>query len=258
MKKSARIILITLLSFALYFILDELYFRSLRSSINANLNQIGISHIITYIILGIPIFIGTLLLHQPKDFFKSLGLDKPILQGAIFSFLCTLPMFLGYGSVFEFNSNISVDRILVGVLAAAFFEELYFRGFLFGQLFRYTKLGFIPAVILGAVLFGLVHLYQGKETSEIIGIFLVTFSGGLLFAWLYAEWNYNLWVPIFLHLFMNLSWDLFNVDDSALGGNYANIFRMATIALSIILTIIYKRRRAWSMEVNRKTLLRRV
>lgn len=256
MTKGQKTILITLLAFAAYFILDELYFRSLRSSINSSLQQIGLSHTITYLILGIPIFLGTVLLHEQKDFFKSLGLNKSILQGAAFSFLCTLPMFLGYGSVFEFNSNISLDKILIGVIAAALFEELYFRGFLFGQLFRYTKLGFIPAVILGAILFGLVHLYQGKETSEIIGIFLVTFSGGLLFAWLYAEWNYNLWVPIFLHLFMNLSWDLFNVDDSALGGHYANIFRMATIALSIILTIIYKRRRGWSMEVNRKTLLK--
>jgi len=169
--------------------------------------------------------------------------------------LCTLPMFIGFAILFDFDTELSLNSILVTVVAAAFFEELYFRGFLFGQIFRYTRWGFIPSILLGAILFGLVHLYQGTEPGEIIGIFLITFMGGILFAWTYVEWNYNLWAPIFLHLFMNLSWGLFAVSDNALGGMYANIFRVITITLTIILTLLYKRRNKIPLEVKRSTLL---
>lgn len=57
-----------------------------------------------------------------------------------------------------------------------------------------------------------------------IGIFLLTFAGAIFFTWQYVEWQYNLWVPIFTHTFMNFSWTLFQIDNSALGGFKANIF----------------------------------
>ncbi|MEL7123914.1 MAG: CPBP family intramembrane glutamic endopeptidase, partial [Bacteroidota bacterium] len=122
------------------------------------------------------------------------------------------------------------------------------------NIFRYTRLGFLPSVLLGALLFGFVHLYQGSEFNEIVGIFLVTFLGGILFAWLYAEWNYNLWVPIFLHMFMNLAWELFSVSSNALGGTYSNIFRAATIFLAIVLTLMYKKRRGEVILINKSTI----
>lgn len=255
MSKTLGVFVITLLSFGVYFLLDELYFRDVRKWLNESINQVGVSHIIAYALFGIPIFVGTLLLHGPGKFLESLGLDKSLLKGAGFALLCTLPMFLGFALLFDFNKEISWTTILIGVVAAGFFEELYFRGFLFGQLYRYTRLGFILAVFLGALIFGLIHLYQGSEFGELVGIFLVTFLGGILFAWAYAEWNFNLWVPIFLHLFMNLAWELFSVSDNALGGVYSNIFRVITIALIIVLTIIYKRRSGIPLEVNKQTVL---
>ena len=253
MKKQHITLLITLLAFGLYFLVDEQYFSALRTWINGFINQIGISHILAYLIVGIPIFIGVLYLHGKNKWAESLGLDQPIVKGLLFSLLCTLPMFVGYGIVFSFNTEFSLNHLLVTVIAAALFEELYFRGFLFGQLYRYTNWGFIPSVLIGAILFGIVHLYQGTQLNELIGIFTVTFMGAVLYAWVYVEWNYNLWVPIFLHLFMNLSWGLFSAGDSALGGMYANLFRSITIALIIILTIRYKRRNNKKLAVNRKT-----
>jgi len=44
----------------------------------------------------------------------------------------------------------------------------------------------------------------------------------------------NLWVPIGLHLFMNLHWMLFSAGDNALGSIYANVFRAITITFTIV------------------------
>jgi len=75
-----------------------------------------------------------------------------------------------------------------------------------------------------------------------------------LFAWLYVEWNYNLWVPIFLHMLMNLSWGLFSVSDNAFGGIYSNVFRIATIVLAITLTLFYKKKKRTKLEINKNTI----
>ena len=54
---------------------------------------------------------------------------------------------------------------------------------------------------------------------------------------------------------MNLSWNLFDVSNNALGGISANIFRALTILTAIILTIVLKKRRKEPYEINRKTLI---
>jgi hypothetical protein len=47
---------------------------------------------------------------------------------------------------------------------------------------------------------------------------------------------------------------LFAAGDDALGGLYANIFRVMTIVLVISATVIYKRRKGIPLEINRRTL----
>ncbi|MCK8520413.1 CPBP family intramembrane metalloprotease [Aquimarina sp. D1M17] len=255
MNATIKNLLIIILSFGLYFIFDDLYFKDLRKWFVVQTNQLGISHLLTYMITGIPLFLGTLLIGKRTDFFQNLGLNKSLFKGFLFALICTLPMFIGFGVVFELNTTIKIDTILIGVVAAGFFEELYFRGFLFGLPFRKTKLGFILSVLFGALYFGSLHLYQSTELYELLGIFLITFLGGILFAWVYAEWNFNIWVPIFLHMLMNLAWELFSVSDNALGGIYSNVFRLLTIALVINTTILYKKRKGIKLTVNKKTLL---
>ncbi len=80
-------------------------------------------------------------------------------------------MLIGYAIVFDFNRNITTDEILVSAVAAGFFEELFFRGFLFGQLYRFSKLGFFPSVVIGALLFASMHLYQSNDAITLAGIF---------------------------------------------------------------------------------------
>lgn len=254
MYKTLKIFLITITSFGLYFVLDDIYFKAVRKGLNEIIKQGGISHIIAYTIFGIPIILGSILIHNVKGFIGSLGLDKSITKGILFSLICTAPMLAGFAVVFDFNSEITINDILIKVIAAAFFEELYFRGFLFGQLFKYTRLGFLPSVIIGALLFAVIHLYQSTDLMTLVGIFLTTLLGAILFAWAYAEWNYNLWIPVFLHLFMNLFWLMFSAGENALGGIYANVFRILSLVLIILLTVLYKRKKGYALEVNKKTI----
>jgi membrane protease YdiL (CAAX protease family) len=253
MKSSVRVILVTLTGFAGYYFLQEFFFRGIRNAFDPFLNQRGISHLLTYILVGLPIFAGAVFLHG-KKWAESLGLNRSPGKAFIFALLCTLPMLIGYAGLSSPNPEFTLNTFLIKALAAGFFEELYFRGFLFGQLFRYTRLGFLPAVLIGALLFASVHLYQSDDQLTLVGIFAVTLLGAVIFAWVYAEWNYNIWVPVFLHLLMNLFWDIFSGGANALGGLTANIFRLGTIILIITLTIIYKKRRGEPLEITRKTI----
>ena len=255
MGKTLKITLITVVAFGIHFLFDDLYFKNIRGSLHEVINQFGISHIIAYFIVGIPVFAGTLLISKKNEFFNNLGLDKSFFKALIFSVVCTLPMFLGFSFFFDLNTDIKLNTILISILAAAFFEELYFRAFLFGQLYRHTSSGFIASVLLGALLFGLMHLYQSNDLVELVGIFLITFLGAILFAWVYVEWRYTLWVPILLHLLMNLAWEMFNISDNALGEAYSNVFRTVTIVLIITITILYKKRKGIPIEINRNTFL---
>lgn len=254
MRNTFRIVLITLAAFGLYYLLQQLFFREIRHwFMQAGLNA-GFSHLISYFITGTPLFAAVLIIHGPKRFAESLGLNKSVGKGFVFALLCTLPMLLGYALLFEFDREITFNQVFMGAVVAALIEELYFRAFLYGQLFRFTRLGFIPSVLAGALLFASLHLYQSNEFSTLTGIFITTFSGAVLFAWVMSEWQHNLWVPVFLHFFMNLFWMMFSAGDNALGGWYANIFRAITIALIIVITILYKRRSGERMEINRETL----
>lgn len=254
-RNDLRVLLIVVLAFALFLYAKEYWFLPIRTGLRSLLPLPLLTHFLTYIIIGIPLFVAVWWIHQFKIRWVDFGFSRCIDQPLLFALICTLPMFVGYGLVFGWNAEVSWTGIFGGVICAAFFEELYYRAILFGQLFRNTRLGFVPAILIGAVLFGLSHLYQSEDPSTMLGVFMTTFMGAVLFAWVYVEWNFNLWVPILLHAFMNLSWMLFSAGDTALGGLYSNLFRGITIALIIILTIRYKRKQKLQMLINRKTLL---
>ena len=151
-------------------------------------------------------------LHKKSDILNSLGLNGNILKGLGFAALCCAPMLIGMPIIGSFNSNLTFDWFLRMVVIAAVFEEIVYRGFMFGQLFRYGKIGFIWAIILPAIFFGIGHLYQGDTLVESLMAFGVTALGALYFSWVYVECNYNLWVSIGLHIFMNFSWIVFPVE----------------------------------------------
>ncbi len=254
MRRSLHIILLVAFAFLLSFALQRLFFADLRDGFNTIIGQAAISYTLAYLTVASPLLLAVVFLHGAGNFFSEIGLSSSIPRALIFALLCTLPMLIGYASVFELDQELTFNRIFGGAIMAAFMEELLYRGILFGQLFRHTRLGFIPAILFGALIFAAAHLYQSQDPGTLVGIFLTTFMGAVLFAWAYVEWKDNLWVPIFLHFFMNLFWMLFSVSDNAFGGTYANVFRGITIALIILLTILYKRRKGLKMAVNRQTI----
>ncbi len=191
----------------------------------------------------LPIIIVIAVLYGSKNVLKELCLDQGFLTGLIFGFVATVPMLVSSAFFGSIDPNLDLLTLLQKTVFAGFMEELLFRGFLFGILFRKMGWGFIPASVLGAIIFAASHLYQGSDPGQLVGIFLVTFIASAWFAWLFIEWKENLWVPIFLHIFMNLSWTLFSVSDNALGGAYVNIFRIITIAITVLATIRYNNRK---------------
>lgn len=198
----------------------------------------------------IPIFLATGLLFGFNNILKTLGIEKGLFLGFFIALITVSPMLISSAIIGHVIENFKLISFLHSTIFAGFMEELLFRGFLFGILFRKLCWGFIPASIIGALIFGIGHVYQGSTLLETIGVFFITALGAGWFAWLYIEWNNNLWVPIFLHVLMNLSWILFEVSSNALGGLYTNLFRVITIALTIIITIRHNKKNGLNIKMN--------
>lgn len=201
----------------------------------------------------LPSLFVPVLLFPGKRFLELLGFHKSMLQAFGVALLTVAPMLLSSAIIGDIDSELDWFSLFRGTIVAGFMEELLYRAFLFGLLFRYLKWGFIPAALLGAAIFGLNHLYQSNAPWEAVGIFMVTFGGAGWFAWLFIEWDENIWLVIFLHILMNLSWALFNVGDTALGNWLPNVFRIMTIAFTMFLTILRARKRGY-FAINRQNL----
>lgn len=174
----------------------------------------------------------------------ALGLNRPIGVALLVAAAITVILPLTYIAMTPFRiPEDLVRKVLQYAILPGIGEEILYRAFLFGLLFRFCGTGFLPAALLGAIIFGAGHVAQGGNAMEAAEIFLLTASGGLWFAWLYVEWNYNIWVPAAFHTLMNFWWLFFDISDTAAGPAYANAARFAVILISIIATIIAARRR---------------
>lgn len=246
--------LIFIFGFVIYFSIDANTFSFIQKETTLLSQSKALGHIAAYTITLLPLLITVLFLHNRSlTAAEKLGLSRNPFIGFAFAFLSTLPMLTAYLISFSINRKLSLDTIIINTISSAFFEEIIYRAFLFGMLYRFTRLGFIPSVFLGSLLFGAAHLYQSTDINELIGIFLLTFLGSVLFAWIYAEWKFNLWTSTFLHCLMNLYWLIFDISTNSLGDTYANIFRFSTIFLAILITITYKKKNKIAFEITQKT-----
>lgn len=186
----------------------------------------------------------TVIVIKPKEVFSFLGLNGNIAKGFGIALICVLPLFIVFPILGSFNTDTNLSFILRKSILPGFMEEFMFRAFMFGLLFRYAKTGFIWAVILPALLFGSLHLYQGHDVISSLAAFGVTFLGAVYFSWMYVEWNFNLWVPVGLHILMNGAWVIFTMEGTevAAGGLISNIVRVISIILAIAITVWYKKR----------------
>lgn len=239
--------LIAALAIAVFFAVDTLGlhpFKALAQDLKG-WPRIAVLSLVGYGLYLLAPLALTAWLFRPRQAVAALGLQGPILKGLAVALLGTAILAIGYGVL---SPMVPLDEALAkefvrGSLLPGFAEEVLYRGLLFGLLFRFAGWGFLPAVLLAAGLFGAAHLYQSNEPAQAGMIFAITGLGGALAAWLYAEWDFNLWVPIGVHILMNFWWSLFAVDDSALGSGPANLVRLAGVGALIALTLIHAGRR---------------
>ncbi len=88
-----------------------------------------------------------------------------------------------------------IGLIIVWTLAA-FGEELVFRGYIMHTLarpFKQKYLGWVFAVMMTSILFGLGHSYQGMTGIILTGVV------GIFYALAFFASRKNLWVPILIH-----------------------------------------------------------
>lgn len=241
---------IVLVTFAIALLL----FRNTRELLTEFIGNSEMNYSVRMILIftALPIVV-TALMHRNHNPIAELGLKRNLHVGFGVAFLMCSPMLIGY--MFFFKMNLPINQLIAYCLLASIGEEVLFRGFLFGQLFRRAKWGIILAEFVEALLFGLIHLHQANDIPQALGIFAVTFFGGLWFAWLYVEWNYNLWISIGVHFLMNAYWYIFDVAHNALGGTTANVFRLLTILLSVYITIRHSRIKNSKMVINRTNLI---
>ena len=62
---------------------------------------------IMHMIVCLPIVVVLLLLHRPKDFFHHLGLDGNFIKGMVFALISTLPLFIAFPVVGDFNGGLT-------------------------------------------------------------------------------------------------------------------------------------------------------
>ena len=162
--------------------------------------QRTLASFVMHLIVCMPIVVVLFLLHRPKDLFYQLGFGGNFIKGTVFALISTLPLFIAFPIIGEFNNGLTLDKLIRSTV--------------------------IVALISSLMAFG------------------VTFLGGLYFSWIYVKWNFNLWCPIGMHFFMNLSWQLFVVEGNsvAAGGIISNVFRILSVALAVIITNIYQKR----------------
>jgi len=167
---------------------------------------------------------------------RELRLVTSFVKALSFGLLVTSPMLLAFAFSGPVKENVDLVNLTFSAFVAPVAEEILFRGFAFWMLYRYAGWNFWLAAIVPALLFGYGHLYQASDLMSATGIFAITAVGSVWFSWLLVRWN-SLWVPIVIHSLMNLWWDAFDVDETALGGWLANGVRLAVIGLSVLVTL---------------------
>ncbi len=168
-----------------------------------------------------------------------LGLPVQFFIGIVLSALSNIDALQGFFDSYNklasqlTDGNFMLGIITVGIIVPVF-EEILFRGFIFGEISKWLKL---PAtVIIQAVIFGLYHM------NVIQGTYAVLI--GVLLGIIYIRTK-SLIGPILLHISINTSsvvMDKFMTDDTY--NKYGTVFVILNIALligSIALLIVKNR-----------------
>jgi hypothetical protein len=175
----------------------------------------GIGILLSIILIGIAFWNQDINFEQmgfsyPDDWTKTIFLG--LLLGGILSILALIL----FEPIIEKITKKSVDLTICksirgnwkslllflafGWIMGGFIEEILFRGFLMVEINKLLGTGTMCLainVLLTSLIFGVAHWYQGKSgvlSTGLLGAFL-----GAIFIWK----EFNLWLPIFVHGFIN-------------------------------------------------------
>jgi membrane protease YdiL (CAAX protease family) len=173
--------------------------------------QLFVSVIIIYVMRKTEVF-------NINDFrFKGLG------KGFILAWFCILLSIATFVMLFmqlPANSLITpnilhISILIIHTLCIGIFEETLIRGLTLKLLLKKwgnSKKGIIIACVVSSVFFGVAHvtnLMIGDSLLEVVGRIFSTTTLGLYFAALYLRTR-TLWIPILVHMLVNLSSYIFN------------------------------------------------
>lgn len=162
------------------------------------------------------------------------------LKGLAIGFGCTLPM-LALGLLSDSFTPSRVE-VIHGAISPGLTEEIFYRALLFGLLVQMGRTPMISTAVVTGIVFGLAHIDITPDEGETIVGQLNLWNalialGGFMYAWLYFESRWNLWVVIALHAGMNLWWDMFDLSATPLGGWGATISRIAAVGLVVFFVV---------------------
>ena len=167
---------------------------------------------------------------------RALGLRENLLKSLKPAAIAVIPLYAVFAFTMPLPQSWAFGGILYLAVISPIAEEIVFRGFVFGFLRRFGW-NFWFAAIIPALVFASLHLRADFDFSQAAGVFMITGIGALIFSWLYERWDNNLWVPIGVHVLMNLAWEIFNVGESAFAGWLPTTMQVTTLGVAILLTL---------------------
>ncbi len=138
----------------------------------------------------------------PRTFLLAIGgvVTIHILVGRILSplvvDLTNQPVDISRFDALRGNLAALISGLIIVWTLAAFGEEMIFRGYVLNRiagLFKNRKTGWVIALVMTSMVFGLGHFYQGLSGIILTGIV------GIIYALAYFADRCNLWAPILIH-----------------------------------------------------------
>ncbi len=159
-----------------------------------------------------------------------LGVGPGVVRGLAFGLVATLPMIAALA--FIPHPDFDLDLMFGSGVLGPFAEELLFRGFLFGLLWRAARWPAPAAVVASALLFGFAHEINVLPMA----------AGGAVLAWIAYRWN-SLWPAIGLHAGMNLCWDLLRVEHArpSMVPDLMSVAQALSVVMAVGLTLRFSR-----------------
>ncbi|HBB54723.1 MAG TPA: hypothetical protein DCZ49_00860 [Hyphomonadaceae bacterium] len=170
--------------------------------------------------------------------------------GFAFGLFASVPLWAPLALTSEMTTNLDLKALAFQAGIYPLVEEIFYRAFAFGLLYRIAGLPFWAAALMTGIPFAAAHLYQADSLSGAIGTVAVTFLGAVLFSWLFKAWGWNLWAPFALHALMNFWWFVFKVGDGAFVGWEPTAMQLGCAGAAVVLTLLWRRWRGAQMSVS--------